>query len=211
MPVFMLYLIIYGFRGVTKTAARGQFHCPTCGPASYRHQVVRRFFTLYFIPLIPLSKAGEYIECGTCKHTFKLGVLKREAAAPAATFEAEYVAAVRRTLVMVCIADGVVDPRELWTIQQVFAQLTRRQIGEPEIRAEIEAASRDGRPLAHFLAGLAPRLNAQSKELVVRAAYHVAAADGAFPPEEWQRLTEIAWALQIDPAEFRRVVEAARA
>jgi len=78
---------------------------------------------------------------------------------------------------------------------------------EPEPHAA-DRASRDGRPLAHFLAGIAPRLNAQSKELVVRAAYHVAAADGVVPHEEWQRLTEIAWALQIDPAEFRRIIDA---
>jgi hypothetical protein len=209
MPVFMLYLIIYGFRGVTSTAAKGQFQCPRCGPSSYRHQVVKRFFTLYFIPLIPLKKTGEYIECGSCGGTFKLGVLQQPAASTGGpTFEAEYVTALRRTLVMVGIADGVLDPRELWTIQQVFAQLTKRQIGEPEIRAEIDAAARDQRPLAGFLAGLAPRLNPQGKAMVIRAAYQVAAADGVFPHEEWQRLTEIAWALQIEPAEFRRIIDA---
>lgn len=206
MPVFLLYLIIYGFRGVTTTAARGQFHCPRCGPASYRHQIVRRFFTLYFIPLIPLRKAGEYVECGTCKSTFQPAVLQRATNGAAAPFEPEHVAALRRTLVLVCIADKVVDPRELAAIQQVFSELTQQPITAQQIHAEIEAASRDAQPLPTFLATMAARLNTHGKELVIRGAYRVAAADGVFPAQEWQRLTEIAHALGIEPAHFRRVI-----
>ena len=36
----------------------------------YKHIKVTKFFTLYFIPLIPLGSAGEYVECQTCKGTF---------------------------------------------------------------------------------------------------------------------------------------------
>ena len=32
---------------------------------------VRKFFTLYFIPVIPLSSAGEYVECERCKSKYE--------------------------------------------------------------------------------------------------------------------------------------------
>jgi hypothetical protein len=73
----MLGLIIYGTRGVRYKYKQGQFFCPAChAQQAYVHRRVRRFFTLYFIPLIPLTLAGEYIECQRCTGTFKLEVLQ---------------------------------------------------------------------------------------------------------------------------------------
>ena len=77
----MVFLIIFGTRGVTYTSTRGQFQCPTCHEKrAYEKRRVRRFFTLYFLPVIPLDKVGEYIECQTCKNTFKPDVLTFEQA-----------------------------------------------------------------------------------------------------------------------------------
>ncbi|HEY4055992.1 MAG TPA: zinc-ribbon domain-containing protein [Kofleriaceae bacterium] len=73
----MLGLIIFGRRNMTKTANAGQFTCPRCGPAShYEHKQVKRWFTLYFIPVIPLGVVGEYVECRACAGTFKPEVLR---------------------------------------------------------------------------------------------------------------------------------------
>jgi hypothetical protein len=73
----MLGLIIFGSRSVTGSKGTGSFHCPRCGPDQpYDHKRVRRFFTLYFIPLIPLGTIGEYIECGRCAGTYKPEVLR---------------------------------------------------------------------------------------------------------------------------------------
>ncbi len=72
----MVGLIIFGRRGVTGTKGQGTFQCPACQTDQpYAHKHVRRFFTLYFIPLIPLGTVGEYVECGRCKGTFKPAVL----------------------------------------------------------------------------------------------------------------------------------------
>lgn len=66
-------MIIWGWRSVTSTASRGEFYCPQCqGYMAYAEKSVRRFFTLYFIPLIPLNSLGEYIECESCKETSAL-------------------------------------------------------------------------------------------------------------------------------------------
>lgn len=69
-------MIIFGTRGITSVHQRGSFHCPACGAgAPFEKKDVRRWFTLFFIPCIPLHKAAEYLECKRCGGTFKPEVL----------------------------------------------------------------------------------------------------------------------------------------
>jgi len=67
----MVALIIFGTRGVRSTVKEGTFFCPQCiSEKNYKHKKVTQFFTLYFIPLIPLGNKGEYVECMTCRNTY---------------------------------------------------------------------------------------------------------------------------------------------
>lgn len=69
-------IIIWGLRIVWSTIATGVFHCRTCGgDRNYRHRTGRRFFTLFWIPIIPLNRVGEHIQCQTCKTRYVTEVL----------------------------------------------------------------------------------------------------------------------------------------
>lgn len=64
-------MIIFGTRGIASTITSGRFHCPQCAEQQpYRKRKITKFFTLYFIPLIPQGKKSEYVECLSCKATF---------------------------------------------------------------------------------------------------------------------------------------------
>lgn len=64
-------MIIFGTKGVKSTLERGIFQCPECECSQeYKHKKVTKFFTLYFVPLIPLGRMGEYVECQSCKGAF---------------------------------------------------------------------------------------------------------------------------------------------
>ncbi len=70
-------LIIWGLRVVYHTIAQGVFYCRKCGgDRNYRHRAGRRFFTLFFIPVIPLNKTGEHVQCLTCKTRYVTDVLR---------------------------------------------------------------------------------------------------------------------------------------
>jgi transcription elongation factor Elf1 len=70
-------MIIFGTKVRKKTIKSGQFFCPRCGTSRpYNHQKGTRYFTLYFIPIIPMGEMGEFIECGVCGNMFQLDVLK---------------------------------------------------------------------------------------------------------------------------------------
>ena len=75
-------LLIWGFRVFYRTVSQGVFHCRKCGgDREYRHRAGRRFFTLFFIPVIPLTKAREHVQCTTCRTRYVMDVLSLPTAA----------------------------------------------------------------------------------------------------------------------------------
>jgi hypothetical protein len=69
-------LIIFGFRVFFHTVGQGVFHCQRCGgDRRYRLRRGRRFFTLFFVPVIPLNTVGELVQCATCGTRYRPGVL----------------------------------------------------------------------------------------------------------------------------------------
>ena len=71
-------IFIFGTRNVGTTKDQGTFYCPECqGYRPYKHKRVRRFISLYFLPVIPLDKLGEYVECQECGKRFDESVLGR--------------------------------------------------------------------------------------------------------------------------------------
>jgi hypothetical protein len=78
-------MLIFGWTVLFKTLDTGVFHCPCCGgDRQYRIQQARRWFTLFFIPLIPLGVVGEHVECTSCRTTFGSAVLRTPTQAPGA-------------------------------------------------------------------------------------------------------------------------------
>ena len=202
----MLALIIFGTRGVTYSHEQGEFWCPVCETdQTYNHKRVRRFFTLYFIPLIPLDLLGEYIECEACEGTYNLDVLMLEAGS-GAEFEAEFHRAVRRVMVLMMLADGVIDEEEITVIREVYERLSDQPITEARVREEAASAEREGQGVHEYLKSLVGSLNDSGKEMVLKAAFFVAAADGVVTDEEQQLMNEVGKALEMSTAHFRGVL-----
>lgn len=70
-------IILWGFRPRRTTLSQGEFFCPRCGgDRQYVKQGVRRWFTLFFIPLFPISgQRNVHVVCTTCKGAFNEKVL----------------------------------------------------------------------------------------------------------------------------------------
>ncbi len=66
-------MFIIGVRGIRKVEQSGSFHCPACGHgAPFERSVIRGWFTLFFIPCIPLfTREGEQVLCKGCGRVFK--------------------------------------------------------------------------------------------------------------------------------------------
>jgi hypothetical protein len=70
-------MLIWGLCVIYRTLGRGVFFCRRCGgDREYRHRAGRRYVTVFFIPLIPLAKTGEHVQCLSCKIRYVTEVLK---------------------------------------------------------------------------------------------------------------------------------------
>ena len=73
-------MVLFGTKGGEKKRGRGIFYCPRCGPdRPYVHKELVRQGHIYFIPLVELGSAGEFIECRRCGGRFKMNVLRTRA------------------------------------------------------------------------------------------------------------------------------------
>ena len=181
-------MIIYGDRCITSSFENGNFYCPTCTvERDYQWYKVRKWFTLYFIPLIPLNIVGEYIECGACENTYETEAVEYDAdryEADQIEFEAEYQKAVRNIMILMMLVDGKIDPEEIDVIQEIYSQLTGNECDQRTLEHDI-AAMKDQQPkIKDFINGAIGLLNENGKIFVYKAAFLVAIADGEIAKKE---------------------------
>ncbi len=200
-------MIIFGTRGVTTTPERGNFYCPSCASEnSYAHKRVRRFFTLYFIPVIPLNVLGEYIECQECKDTFRNEVLEHRPPPGSAEIEAEFQRAIKRAMVLMTLADGQVQDAEMQTMASIFGKIVGRELNEQDLRDEVKLAQTEDQTIADYLRAVSPYVNNSGKEMIIKAMFHVAAADGVFEDAEKKLLADTAKALEVSSAHLNGIL-----
>lgn len=195
-------MIIFGFSvfyfmGLIGT---GQFHCPNCGgDREYEHRTARRFFTLFFVPLIPLDKVGEIVRCKTCKVKFDPVVLTRPTSAQ---LTSALTNGMRAASAMVLRAGGDSEAAARAAVDAVrragadgydFQQL-HADLGWP-----VEAA-------AAQLQGLAAQLPPQACERYLADAVRIGLADGPLAAEERECLQWIAAHLGLTQAHAHGVI-----
>jgi hypothetical protein len=82
-------MVDFGTRQMESLLGAGVFHCPLCSAErDYFHKAVREWFTVnfipvipIFIPLIPVGKRDEHIECISCGGAYPMDVLGYDPAA----------------------------------------------------------------------------------------------------------------------------------
>lgn len=204
-------MIIWGSKGITGTTAQGNFNCPVCSSSQpYEQKRVRRFFTLYFIPIFPTSTLGEYVECRRCQGTFEPGILSYDPALESRRAEALYMTAVKSIMIHICLADGTIDPDEVLQIQAIYEQLTGTQISETDLIEEIQATSQSNSNLFDLLDHIVGQLNDHAKETAVLSAYLIAGADGNVDDSEMALITQIGTRLGLSAAHLTGILTTAQ-
>jgi hypothetical protein len=67
---------LIGVRFYFKTTGHGTVHCYRCGgDRPYRRCTGRRWFQVLLIPVIPLDRIGEHLQCQMCRTRYRLEVL----------------------------------------------------------------------------------------------------------------------------------------
>lgn len=190
-------LSVFYFLGLIGT---GQFHCPNCGgDREYKHQTARRFFTLFFVPVIPLDKVGEVVQCQTCRVRFDPAVLQRPTAAQLAS---ALPAGMRAAAAVILRAGGAPEPAARAAVDAVRrAGLTDYDISHlyADLNQPVEAA-------AGPLQTLATQLTPEACERCLADAVWIGLADGPLTPAERDAARWLASNLGLTPAHAHGVI-----
>jgi hypothetical protein len=195
-------MIIWGSRAVTRTLASGDFYCPHCEQRrAYALKEVRRFFTLYFVPLVPMQTLGEHIECDACKNTYKPTVLQYDPDARRKAFNARFKAVTEQVLYgMTAFGAGPLAEKDA-LVARLVNGLTGSDASVPPASRSLSDAA-----LKNQLGELAQQLTDQGREGLIRAAFRVAGADGAIDSQAQSALVQIASGLGITAAHYQGIV-----
>ena len=201
-------MIIFGTRGIKSTIKEGHFLCPQCeGDERFKHRKVTKFFTLYFIPLIPLGSAGEYVECLTCKGTFVPRVLEYKASSPRNEFQSIYEEAMRQSMILMMLADGEIDKEEMVMVQVIINKFGHNDITLDELKELVMEVQAKNEPVSKYLAEIAPSLNEHGKEIIIKCGLAVAAADGHVDETEISLIKEMAKAMEMSTNHLNGIIQ----
>jgi uncharacterized tellurite resistance protein B-like protein len=188
--------------------SEGQFHCPQCeANQKYKHKKVRRFFTLYFIPLIPMGKIGEFVECQACRGTFIPKVLDYKKSASADKFLSEYEKAMKHAMVLIMLADGEIDDNEMLTVQRIVNKLGHNDISLDDLKQYVAEVQQNPEDISTYLKKVTPALNEHGKEMVIRCAFQVASADGNVDDSEVKLISKMAETMEMSSAHLKGILD----
>lgn len=172
-------MLIWGWKTIFRVVGNGVFSCPTCGAdRNYQRRKAQRFFTLFFIPLIPVKTLGEFIRCTHCKNDFRESVLARPTAAQ---FSDLLQNTVRGVMVHVLRSGGWDAPGARAAAVHEIVSAGAVGYAEPNLAQDMQVVPAD---LSPMLASLAGQLPDSGREALLTGAVRVAAADGPVQPAE---------------------------
>lgn len=196
-------MILFGWRTRSTVVGTGMFFCPReGGDHRYEQKKARRWFTVFFVPLIPLKELGEFVECTSCRDTYHLDVLEGRTAAE---IEDVGTIAVRHIVVAMISADGTVTEQERDAAVQVVGRFASHPYGHDDLDTDLRALSNDA--LVGHLHELAASLNAHGKENVLTAAVYLAGSDGRAERTELETARRIGRALGMSSAHIEGTIQ----
>lgn len=201
-------IIIFGVRSRLKSIAQGTFFCPKCGAdREYRLQSIRRWFTLFFIPIFPVSgPQGEIVKCGTCGTAFRPEVLNT----PTSAALTDLIRNAMRVAVVAILRVG--DAADAMTRHAAVDAVRGTGIEDyDDDKLTVDVEGSDVSALPAYLAPLANGLNPAGKERFVGQVAAVAGADGPINEAEHRVLETLGASFGLSAAYLTGIIATAHA
>ena len=194
-------LIILGFQNFYRTLRKGIFYCRKCGgDRPYRHRTGRRFCTVFFIPVVPLNRAGAHVQCLTCKTRYVPDVLSLPTAAQ---MEAALPAGMRAAAVLMLSAG---DPASLAARRAALAAAAGRGAAGYADADLDHDRSQPGQAARAALNLVARQLTPDAREWFLAQVIRVGMADGPLTDQERRAAQSIAADLGMTQAQAIGVI-----
>jgi hypothetical protein len=192
---------IWSLRVVYRTLGLGVFFCRRCGgDRDYRHRAGRRFLTVFFIPLIPLTKTGEHVQCLSCKTRYVTEVLKLPTTVQ---MQLALVAGLRAVVATMLRAGDPASPLARRRAVDAIKGAGEESYDEATLDADLGAP---GDPAGPQIAALGAQLQVDAREWCLAEAIRIAIADGPLTGSERAAAEQLAAGLSMTRAQAIGVI-----
>jgi hypothetical protein len=205
-------LLIFGLRVFYRAVGQGMFHCQRCGgDREYRHRAGRRWFTLFFIPVIPLNHVGDHVQCTICGTRYRMDVLSLPTTAQ---MQEALPAGMQVAVIAMLRAGGASSASARRRAIDAIKGAGVANYDDAALDADLSAAvmpdqpgrHQPGRDLAGPLNRLAIQLAVPAREWFLAEIVRIGLADGMLSDEERHAAREVAAQLGMTPAQARGVI-----
>ncbi len=194
-------IVIWGLRVMYGTLGRGVFFCRRCGgDREYRHRAGRRYVTIFFIPLIPLMKTGEHVQCLTCKTRYVTEVLQLPTTIE---MQVALVAGLRAVVALILRAGDPGSPLARRRALDAVIGAGDAGYDSDALEADLAEPAEVGRPRIVALGG---QLQVEAREWCLAEAIRIAMADGPLTGTERVAVEHLATALGMTQAQVIGVI-----
>lgn len=197
-----MFFLFWQIKVLYRVLDNGTFLCPQCGAdRAFKHRVGRRWFTLYFIPLFPVSgRINEHVRCDTCRGVFPMAVLTRPTSAQ---LSGQLLDGVRGLIVHVLRAGSMMVPEARATAVHEVQGAGLPGYTDQSLAADLDVVPGDLSGLMDTLGG---QLADQGKENLLRAGARTALADGPLTDLERSVLSSTGAELGMTPAHTQGLI-----
>jgi hypothetical protein len=205
-------LLIFGLRVFYRAVGQGMFHCQRCGgDREYRQRAGRRWFTLFFIPVIPLNHVGEHVQCAICGTRYRMDVLNLPTLAQ---MQEALPAGMRAAVIAMLRAGGGSSAPARRRAIDAIKGAGVADYDDAALDADLSAAAmtaepghcQPGQDLAEPLNRLAIQLAIPAREWFLAEVVRIGLADGMLSDEERHAAREVAAQLGMTQAQARGVI-----
>jgi len=197
-------MIIYGTTHIKSTVSTGDFNCPQCqAPAPYALKKATQFFTLYFIPLIPLGSRGKFVECKQCKGTFTEEILQYDPEEE----ERSTQAAVFRILVAFMVKFHKTGEPHVAACQRAYSRLLDTDVPTEIVERELQLAMQPNSTPENYISSEGNTFATEAKLQILASAKNIVLAEDVDEEHVSALISEFSVMLNLPRDDFDQIYE----
>ena len=194
--------VLFGEQSRNLEVGSGDFDCPVCrNRQRYHHRRIKQYFSLFFIPLLPLEDSANYLICSGCQACFDPQILKQ----PQEYRQACNHQALRRALCYLLAGYGVTTHGKQQA-DALFQDATGQPLDNAAIDNELQLINSGLSATLPYLHQLAPKLSAHAKQQLVLASYQLARQLGDMGFDDRVRINTLATELGLSLPEVNYLI-----
>jgi hypothetical protein len=165
--------------------------------------------TIYFIPVVPIGPAEEFVQCSSCKTNSPLAALEVDER----TFRENQESNFRQTLfhaaVMVVIADDTISEGEIQALIELGNQLLPDGMDRESLGAICSSTRQNRIPPTNYIATVSKPWSTAQKRIAVQAIFLAATADGKLEGPQLKLLKWLRDEFGMSEPEYQTAIEQA--